>query len=129
MQGPACDLLSPGRRVSNNVSIEAAEISQMTNKEMAVNARLLRLAKSDQVPRIKLKIGVQMKRPDVMYFQRLGTATDSAHWMRLKVMLAHCRPLPRTCGSDRMLPLRRINQMFDYCHRISRRKKARARRA
>lgn len=114
----------PFRRIVVDVDVEAAEIPEMAEVQMARDSAFPRFAKRDQVVRIEFEIGMEMERPHVMHLQLVLASADFADWVKLQVLRANGRPMLRTGVRDRMLALGSIDKMANDGH-----KKARAGRA
>lgn len=63
---------------------------------------------------------MQMERFYVMHLKLLRPAAKLADRMQREMLLAHCRPMTRARGAERMLAFGSIDEMFDDWHGLIR---------
>jgi hypothetical protein len=94
-----------------DVQVYRFEITQVPKKQVAIEPVLLSLAKRDEIPRIKLKLWVDVKRLDVVDLKLLIAPADRAKRIRCQVCFSHLGPARRPFRTFRNLALNPVTDV------------------
>jgi hypothetical protein len=76
------ELAKPEGGIYQDINVEATEIAEMAEPEMAIDATFFGFAESHEIGRVQLEIRMQVKRTSVMNLKLLGPAAHLADWMK-----------------------------------------------